>query len=188
MLEKGSTRKIWIICNDRGRAQCLLRFIWNQWFCTLESWHIPARSSVFHRRRQRRGCASSSRNLILLCGSFTVIPREPFTPSRIFGKKETGRNISWRNVFVFKQPDEIHDRVFGDAESRELFHLLSELSLSSNSSLLIFMRISGLDNSSFIRVSRDNRACVSLCKASFTKFASWLFPGGEEQYNKFYNN
>lgn len=82
----------------------------------------------------------------------------------------------------------IYSHAFGDSESIQLFHLLLELCLSSKSSLLIFVRISGLVNSSFIWFSLGNRACVSLRKASFTKSASWLSPRGKQQYNTFYNN
>lgn len=142
----------------------------------------------------RNGCTSSLWNTLLPCKYFSMIPREPFTPIHIFSKKETERKISWRNIFLsLNNPMRfyimaIYNHPFGDPESIQLFHLLLELCLSSNSSLLIFVRISGLDNSSFIWFSPDNRACVSLCKASFTKSASWLFPRGKEQYNTFYNN
>lgn len=161
---------------------------------------FPLWSHDIHRHIQahfkavlRSGCTSSLWN-ILLCKYFSIIPHEPFTPIHIFSRKETEREISWRNIFLsLNNPMRfyimgIYNHAFGDPESIQLFHLLLELCPSPNSSLLIFVRISELDNSSFIWFSLDNRACVSLCKASFTKSASRLFPRGKEQYNTFYNN
>lgn len=142
----------------------------------------------------RSGCTSSLWNILLLCKYFSMMPHEPFTPIHIFSRKENRKENFLKNYFLLLNNPmsfyimAIYSHAFGDPESIQLSHLLLESCLSSNSSLLIFVRISELDNSSFIWCSLDNRACVSLCKASFTKSASWLFPRGKEQYNTFYND
>lgn len=193
MLGKGSMRKIWIICSDKGRAQCLLRFIGNQYFSTLESWHIPAHSSMF-----QRSAEEWLHSIIMRYSpSVQVFQHDPSWPICTHSYFQYKRNrkesslkkyfLSLNNLMTFHIMA-ISNHAFGDPESVQLSHLLLDLCLSSNSSLLIFVRISGLDNSSFIWFSLDNRACVSLRKASFTKSASWLFPRGKEQYNMFYSN
>lgn len=102
----------------------------------------------------RSDCTPSLRNVVLLCKYSSMIPHDPFAPINIFSKKETESFLkkyflSSNNLMRFYIMA-ISNHAFGGPESIQLFHLLLDLCLSSNSSLLIFVRISGLDNSSFI--------------------------------------